>query len=78
MTRTLIIDDEYTQALKLGSDFCAKLAAVEHAHLLGDEETLDMLLSNVDPIDARLCANLLRALWALASLLPDERQPVSM
>ena len=48
--------------LAQGADYCARLAAVEHAHILGDYAELDLLLSSVDPIDARHVANVLRTL----------------
>lgn len=48
--------------LGAAADYCARLAAVEHAHILGDSEEVDHLLSNVDPIDVRHVANVLRSL----------------
>ena len=71
MTRTLHLSRDQARALEEASHYCAKLAAVEHAHILGDEETVDLLLSGVDPIEARLTANVLQSLWRLWSALPE-------
>lgn len=53
---------EAIDILERAGDYCAKLAAIDHAHILGNTEEFDYLLSGVDPIDARLCANVLREL----------------
>lgn len=62
---------EALKAIHEAADYCAKLAAVEHAHIVGDSENLDTLLSGVDLIDARLTANKLYAIHALWSAVQD-------
>lgn len=54
--------DDVTDLFDAAAGYVAKLAAVEHAHILGDEQEIDYLLSGVDPIDARFVANQLRNL----------------
>ena len=46
------------------ADYVAKLAAIEHAYITDDEDTLSYLLGDVDPIDVRHTANLLKTLAA--------------
>lgn len=72
--RAVVIDEDMALAISGGAEFCAKLAAIEHAHLIGDEENVDTLLSTVDPIDARLCANQLRALAMVWDVLTTSRE----
>lgn len=50
------------EILEEASDYCAKLAAVTQAHIIGDEEVVDILLTDIDPIEVRQCANVLRTL----------------
>lgn len=70
--RAILITAEMAEAIRLGAEFCGKLSAIEHAHLTGDEENVDLLLSGVDPIDARLAANLLTSLWQVWEILSRE------
>jgi len=56
------VSSDPIDVIERAAGYCARLAAVEHAHILDDEQEISTLLDGVDPIDARLCANTLRVL----------------
>lgn len=70
--RALYLSRDQAEALELGARACRTLAAVEHAHILGDEEAFDSILAGVDPIEVKLTANALDALVLLWRSLPSQ------
>ncbi len=73
MSRPMFLSHDQAQALELGAAFCRTLAAVEHAHTVGDEQDVETILAGVDPIEAKLTANALQGLWMLWKSLPQDR-----
>lgn len=71
------MSDPIVDLLDSAADYAAKLAAIDHAYILGDRPELDYLLSGVDPIDARLVANKLRGLANELRGATDDADPLA-
>lgn len=72
MSELMPFSREQAQMLEGAARYCAILAAVDHAFIAGDEPELHRLLSGLDPIEVRLTANTLQALWRLWQSLSDQ------
>lgn len=70
--RALYLSRDQVEALELGARFCRALAAVEHAHIIEDSESLESILGGVDRIEAMLTANALQSLALLWDSLPSQ------
>lgn len=71
--RSLLISHDMAQAIEHGARYLATLAALERAHMLGDEDELASIFDGIDPIDVRLTANVLQSLSFLWHAMPPVR-----
>jgi hypothetical protein len=70
--RALHLSRDQADAIELGARYCRTLAALEHAHILGDEDAVINILAGVDPIEVKLTANALQALAMIWNAMPDQ------
>jgi hypothetical protein len=71
--RALLLSHDHQQAIEHGARLLATLAAVERAHMLGDEQEVEVILAGIDPVEVRLTANTLQALSFLWHTMPQVR-----
>ena len=72
MSRLLALSKDSAEALELAAHHLRVLAAVEQSHMLGDEQGVETILAGVDPIEVKLCADTLRAIYEVWRLLPPQ------